>query len=431
MKGGQVLRSRMMLSVWCVLAVCCSVGAWAQMLTGPWVEQSQQRIDEVRKTSLRVIVMGRDGKPVPGAKVHIQQTRHVFDVGFVLPQAGWPDAESDEVFWRCFNAVSIQRLTSWPALQPDRDAPLNGEQARRVGQALSVADSLDFTVRWGDLVSADPGRLPDWAVGLAGPELANAVLGYQREVLSRFGRSVDQFDAYTQTLAHDHVDRLAGLAVVRRLYESIPAAAADAVACARFDDGLTIGRVQKVQRRLTTMREAFIPVGLVAIDQRFSGPLERPALERTIGRIDQFNRPVVISGLEVGGDSPVSAAINLEMVLRTLMERPNLQGIWFTGLTAEELSEPGAALLDDDGQPTAAGLMVDSLFHGLWWTDLDTQTDELGNVRVRAFPGAFHLSATLHDGTVLRTEIWLVKSDDPRVVLLEPVKQAGKVGGQD
>jgi hypothetical protein len=87
-----------------------------------------------------------------------------------------------------------------------------------------------------------------------------------------------------------------------------------------------------------------------------------------------------------------------------------------------------SALLDDDGLPTPSGRLVNSLFHDLWRTSVETMADELGNVRVRAFPGDYNIVATLADGTVIKSVMRLEKSQDPRVVLLEPLHAGVKLG---
>lgn len=412
----------------------CHAPVRAQMLAGPWIGESEKRIDTVRKTNLRVIVMDATGRPAPGADVRIEQISSSLHVGVVLPASGWPEAAeaigTDAEFWRCINAVSLERMTGWPGMQPAIGSSLNYDAAELIDQTLDEAEARGVYVRWGSLVSADAGRVPPWVASLSGQALADAVAGYSDLVWDRYGGRIGQYDTYTETLEHSFIESRAGVAVIRRLYESLPAASEGALAGARFDDGLTIGRAQKMQRQLRAMHEAFIPVGIVAIDQRFGGTVERPSLERMMTRIDQIRGPVVISGLSVGGDSELNAAINLETVLRTIMERDNIRGIWFTDVTADdETIDQTSILLDGEGQPTPSGRLVDSLFHSLWRTNVEAKTDELGNVRVRAFPGTYSVAATLADGTVLKTAILLEKSDDPRVVLLEPLRVGAVISG--
>jgi len=147
-----------------------------------------------------------------------------------------------------------------------------------------------------------------------------------------------------------------------------------------------------------------------------------------LSRVDLIDGPVVISGLSVGGDSQINAAMNLEIVLRTMMERKSIRGIWFTDLTDQQAYDRTSHLLDDQGRPTPSGKIIDHLFYTLWRTDIQAKTDELGNVRVRAFPGRYHISSTLADGSVLKSSVLLEKSEETRVILLEPIRPGPALG---
>ncbi len=427
-------RSGIRLFIWGVLLLGYCAPASAQMLAGPWLVESEMKIDAARKTDLRVIVLDESGRPARGVKVRIEQTRSAFHVGLVLEESGWPKqglgAGTHTEFWRCFNAVSLEEMTGWPSLQTGEGAGLDPVGVTRIENVLNEAVPRGMFVRWGPMVSADAGRLPGWVGELSGQALVDAVAGYGDLVWQRFGGRIDHYDVYTQTLDHGFVGARTGAAVIRRLYERVPVQSPDAQACARFDDVLALGRFQKMQRRLTAMSEAFIPVQTVAINQSFGGTLERRSLVRTLSKIDQLKGPVVIGGLAVGGDSELNAAINLEMVLRTLMEHPNVEGVWFASLTPGLAVEPSSALLDEMGLPTPSGKLIDSLFYGLWRIDIDTQTDELGNVRARVFPGAYRVTTKLPDGVEIVTEVWVEKSNDPRVVLLEPMRPGVLIGAQ-
>lgn len=415
-------------TVACLALLAGVVSASAQMLAGAWVDQSQKRIDETRRTELRVIVMDATGRAVPGAAVVIDQTRSDFPVGVVLPESGLPEFDPGGEFWRAINAVSLERMTAWPKLQPESGGPLDDDAVWRIEQVLNEAEARGLVVRWGPLVSADAGRVPGWAAKLDGRELADAVKAYTDLICKRFGRRIHQFDVYTQTLDHSFIESRAGVAVIRDLYESLPAASPGAVVCARFDDALRTGRINKMLRQLTAMHEAFIPVPFVALDHRFGDTLERQALVRLFSRIDPIDQPVILSGLTVGGDSRLNAAINLETVLRTVMEKPKVQGVWFAGLTPDNAIELNSELIDEQGILTSSALLIDSLYHDLWRTHIETKTDELGNVRARAFPGTYRVTVTLSDGSELAATFRLKKTDAPRVVLLEPLRSGAALG---
>ena len=392
--------------------------ASAQLLAGPWLIESEKKIDELRKTDLRVIVLDAQGKPAGGVEAHIEQLTGSFQLGVVLPAEGMPDADWNAPLWRCFNAVSLERMTDWAELEPTRDGGLLPWRAELIEETIKKAKARGMTVRWGPLISADVGRIPPWAAELSGEQLAQAVMGFRDKVVQRFGGRVDQFDVYTQTIGHRFLEERVGRALVRKLYEGLRTTGASAGV--RFHDALTVERAQLMQRKLTELREAFVPVDIVAIDQRFAGTLERGPVERTIKRLDSVRQPVIVSSLTVGADSILSASINMDLVLRTLVEQPKLGGIWFAGLTEGELIEPHAALIDEQGELTASGQLVDSLFHGLMRSDIKQATDELGNVRCRVFPGAYRITATLKDGERIEMSVRIDQSIEPRFVLLEP-----------
>ncbi|MCE0498316.1 MAG: endo-1,4-beta-xylanase, partial [Methylacidiphilales bacterium] len=50
----------------------------------PWRKAAQERIDQLRKANLTVIVQDKNGKPVPAAEVHIQMQRHAYGFGTFL-----------------------------------------------------------------------------------------------------------------------------------------------------------------------------------------------------------------------------------------------------------------------------------------------------------------------------------------------------------
>ena len=134
---------------WVRMACClglllgCGGPVLAQLLAGPWLVVSEKKIDAARKTDLRVIVLDAAGHPVSGASVRIEQTRRAFHVGLVLPETGWPEqglgAGTHTEFWRCFNAISLERLTDWPGLQPDPGSELDPGRLSLIEKVLDKA----------------------------------------------------------------------------------------------------------------------------------------------------------------------------------------------------------------------------------------------------------------------------------------------------
>ena len=410
---------------WAVVGALC----WrceAQVLSGQWVDQTQQRITKVRQTEVRVIVQGHDGHNAAGVTVTIQQQRHAFCLGFTVGEQGLDTFDPTRRVHRCFNGLALDRLSAWNRLQPQA-AQRDLETLR---STVIAAQDLQMTIRWGGVISADLGRLPNWVSELRGQALSSVLGAHAHSVLKAYGHSVQQFDLYTHSLDHDLVERYLGEPMLRRLFEQAHADVPDAAICVRFEDCLTGRRLHQMIGRVTEMRQAFIPVDMVAVEHRTSNMQLHSPLSRALEWMGKLpgKMGVVIVGLDVGGASAMAAATNLETLLRTLFANPNVRSIWLAGLHEGELVEPNAALIDARGEPTATGRTLDGLFHSVWWTDFSGPTDELGNVVTPVFFGAHRVEATLKNGTSIHTTVWVEPSSEQRVILLEP-PPGGVTGG--
>ncbi|MEM6750943.1 MAG: hypothetical protein AAF612_10775, partial [Planctomycetota bacterium] len=101
------------------LALWCGVSVQAQLLSGAWVDQADAKAREARTSPLRLIVLDIEGKPSEGARVRLTQLDHDFQIGApASPEALASIAGGSPVYGQ-FNAVSLERRTAWPVLQPE------------------------------------------------------------------------------------------------------------------------------------------------------------------------------------------------------------------------------------------------------------------------------------------------------------------------
>lgn len=406
----------------CLLAImlCADARTQAQIVQGKWVDESQQRIEAMRKTELRVIVLTAQGKPAAGAQVRVQQLRHDFPLGFTLNEPAWPNGyDADAPVWRCFNAVSLDPLTGWPTTNP---AAGQHADAQPLHALIREAHRRGMAVRWGSVISADLGRLPDWVAPLQGEPLQSALEQRIDRVLGEFGWAAQQFDLYTHMAEHRIVEDRLGAPALRKLFERAKATAPQANVGVRYRGILAGQRLPDMVQSVTALKQAFFPFDQVVLEEKITGIIVQAPLARALDWISDQQLDVVIAGLEVGGGSPAAAAVNFEIVLRTLFAEPAIKGIWVGSQHPDRVSVPNAALLNPASQPTAVGEVLDRLFHQQWWTDLTVEADEIGNARTRVFTGVHRIKAVLDDGSVLETTVYLPRQPGEHIVLLQPGK---------
>lgn len=402
--------------------VLLAAPAPAQNLRGEWVDQADRAIDQLRKVDLKIIVMDESGKPVPGAVVRVVQRQHAFAFGVELDRRDFAEGSPlpaqtwrDLPVWRGFSAVSLDQAGGWTQVQP----AAGQWDFSVIDRMISWAEAGGLQVRWGSLTSADVGRMPPWAALLPASALRDAVDAHVRQVVARYGRRVEQFDVHTEcTRRQDLVQRL-GPAIERRLYELVQAGG-EAQTAARFEDALLGEPTQRMIRRITAMREQFIPVQVMAAEARLTGTMVQAPLARSLEWMSAMQMPIVVVNLQLQAGSEATAALNLETALRTLFAHPRVQGVWFAPITAAHTGDATSALIDEHGRPTDAGKTFDKLVHGLWRTEQSAPADEMGSATLRVFAGRYELSTTLSD-VQARTEVYLAPGEPLRLVALQPL----------
>jgi len=414
-----------------LLMLSCHV-AQAQVLSAPWVEDTQKEIEQLRMTPVRIVVMDRDGKPVARAKVRVRMVRHQFPFGLALDPLAFDEDDEERArmavnrrqppdltqpLWRAISAVTLERATAWAATEPERGEFDFALPARM----LHWAREHGLGVRWGPIVGDDKRSMPVWTWDLDPGAWGRAAETYSREMLNRFGGKVTQIDTPGGAPEVDLLTEMRGLAWRRRWHERMIVAEPAAMFSLRFEDAMVGPGFQAASQRVWQMREAFVPVDAVALGGKFTGVVVRPRMVRRMERLRALKRPIVITDAAVQGASEAAAAQNMETVLRSLFAEPTIEGIFFAGPMRDPASPDVAALLDVRGQPTKVGELIDRLIWDTWRTDTTVTTDELGNVRLDVYAGTYEISAEMTDGTTAQTDVYLPRSNTERLVALQPL----------
>lgn len=404
------------LSLLAILCLGFANHSEAQILQGQWVDQSQTAIEQHRKTDVTVIVLDQQDRAVQGATVRLVQQRHDFVLGLTLPTNRMPPKGCRALpVYRCFNAIAMDRYTDW-SVSIEATPTQQADRLTAWTQALAPIRK-DF----GTVISADPARNHDRLSLLTAAELRDAV--YARiDLANVFDPQADRFDLYSDALKQDMVERKLGHGMLPRMFDRADAQRPEASFGVRVSNAISLRLGRDFVGKMQAMQVRQVALDHITIEQQFAEPVQPNAMRRMLDEyIGPMNVPVTIAGLEVGGPTPVAAAIKLETLIRLMFAQPKIDGLYFAGLVEgeEELLENHAALIDPNGQPTAAGEVLDSLFTQLWHSDTTDVSDERGNVASRVFTGWYKVVATLPDGTEIVSEAYVPKADRAKRIILQ------------
>lgn len=417
-----------MKSLFLLLSIFVCVGpAAGQVLQGQWVDEAEASIEKHRKTDLRLIVLDAQGNPASGVEVHLKQVGHDFRIGCIFDDRVVMGMDLGDPVMRVFNTLSMRPLTRWDILEP---APDDVRDLDRLDTALAAVSTAGRTILWGPLVSADPGRNPDWLARQSGADVVRSVTEHAGVVMTVFGKRIEGCDVYADALDHDLLEKVAGgsPAAIRELYQHVQFLAPNVRMGLRFRDGLSPGRDGELVQRVLDLDRQVVPFDTVTVEQRFDRTVQPRNLKRALERLATIGKPVTLAELEVAGATPVAAAINLETVLRLAFAESGIEGIMMKSVRPQQGLAKNAELLDANGDPTASGKLVQNLFGKLWLTDTTKTTDDLGNVYTRVFAGRYHLTVVMpgEGGPDARprrvtTKVHIPKADREQVVVLQPL----------
>ncbi|MEM9295070.1 MAG: endo-1,4-beta-xylanase, partial [Planctomycetota bacterium] len=324
-----------------------------------------------------------------------------------------------------FNAVSLERRTAWPVLQPEAGVAMD---ALAIDRLIEASLAVVRHVRFGAVVSADTAELPGWVVEAPPGDFAQMVEAHARALAAAWGGKTVGLDVYADALTHQAVEDRIGVAGVRRLFQAAGFAQPEARLNLRLDDGLTVGRITAVARRVDALTGRLVPIGGLTLTQRVDGVLQQEGVRRSLERAAALGLPVTIAELEVSGASPIAAAVNLETLLRHAFATPGIEGVYFRGVEAGELVSARAALVDGGGEATPAGKVLEGLFGAVWRSRVEARADEVGNVRARVFAGRYLAEVQLPDGTACTARFHVPLSRETVAVVVQPMRHQAEAG---
>lgn len=393
------------------------------MVMGPWVERSERDIRAHRQREVRIIVLDARGRVVEGAEVLVEQLTRPFLLGVRI------DAEDAtqqaEALGRArraglpIHAVIGEAATAPPDAPDAPDAPTTPIEPNTPDASNAKSEGPPLTRLAGPLVSSDLARWPDAWARLDGAALRDRLL----ERIDRGTAGADRVTPLGDLLRSNHaVEERLGEGFARLAMQRIGSRFARVKRGVFVADALLGSKQDEMIRRVISLREAFVPFEFVAVSHRDATPLPPLRMAGELRRLRMLDRPIVVMDLQTGGENAIEAAEHTEALLRLLYAMPEVEGVFFPGLSPDAFAEPHASLLDDDGELTSVGRVVARLFGETWRSSHTLQTDAAGNAYARLFHGTHRLTATLPSGERFESEVRITAGAGNRIVVLQALK---------
>lgn len=372
----------------------------------PWRAAAQERIEKHRKGDLMITVRDKQGKPVRGAEVHVEQLNHAFWFGTaVQAQAVIRPEENAEYLQKItqnFNSVVLENNLKWPALAGDWGSGFSLETG---AGALDWARGRGLRTRGHVLVWPSFRNLPKSLGALRHDKvkLKQTVEAHVREVATHFAGRVEHWDVVNEPYDnHDLMDILGDDVMVDWFRI---AREADPKAKLFLNDygilsggGGDSGHRQHFEKTIRFLVEKGAPLDGIGMQGHFGTALTAPEdLLEILERYAVFKKPILVTEYDITAEDPELAADYTRDFFTLLFSHPTVEGIFMWGFYDGKHWKRAGTLYDTMWKLKLSGKAYQDLVLGKWLTRGTAKTDEQGRMWVRGFLGDY--SVKLSAGT--------------------------------
>lgn len=400
-----------------------------QSADAPWREEARKRIEAHRMADLRVIVTDREGNPLPGATVAVEQLRHAYPFGTagvaarMVDADRWfdpeqhPDTEAVRRQWfednpryreallENFNTVVYENDLKWPQWSGDVGAGIR-DQRWTMDSLEWLRDNRVYakghTMVWGSWRFT-----PGWLRELEeSPDtVQDAVLAHIRDIGGATKDYVRWWDVVNEPMSHRNVIELLGMDRVadwfKEAREVMPGVR---LVINEFD---IVGNGGSPRRR-----EGFVafcqdlidrgaPIDVIGFQGHFwSDRLTAPEdVWAIIDKVhDELRLPVMISEFDMNLPNDALQAAYTADFLKAWFAHPATEAFikWGFWGGAHWMGDSGAMIRRDwTEKPNFAAYR--NLVFGEWWTEETLDTDDSGEAALRAFRGRHKVTVSFKD----------------------------------
>ncbi len=430
----------------CTPIACClfaiialQSAAFAEPSDQELIDGADTRIEQHRKADVVITVLDAAGRPLPGAKVELRQTRHAFLFGCnVFEWSPANDKVTDspycQEFKELFNFATLPFY--WWAYEPVQGKP-NYNQSRLISQwcAQNGITTKGHPLAWNFF---DPPWAPDDPM-----ELKRLQMTRIDDCVSRFKGRIDCWDVVNEATHFERewiikqAPKMSGLwqkagrmEFTRECF--VHARKANPKATLLINDYRTDPPYEKVIEQLVDKagKPMYDVIGIQ--NHMFDGAWPNGKIWDVCQRFSRFGVPLhftemtIFSGRKPEGSAwnaawpttPQGEAEQARDVVRfytMLFSHPAVEAIiwWnFRDLDSECWTSSGLCRRDMTSKP--AHVELAKLVKSKWWTTAKLVTDKDGTAATRGFLGDYEVTVTANGSKPLSKRVVITKGDKNR-----------------
>ncbi len=383
-------------------------------LNAPWRAEANTRIAQLRQGDLKVNVVDRNGLPINGATVYVQQLNHAYKFGSAVTAALLTGTSADAEIYRSrvsshFTTTVFENDLKWTLWECTTCPNFKKENTRTAIQWL-----LDrgISARGHNLIWPSWKYMPSNAPSLSATALQNSITARFNDVLNDAGvkGKLYQWDVVNETYTnYDVQGRIAGVPNVApsngvlgnqemvRWFQL--ARQLDPTAKLFMNDydilaagGANVNQQNYYYAVIRWLLDNGAPVDGAGMQGHFAGPTPIDRMQEIITRFSELRVPLAITEYDFNSTDEELQADFTRDFLTLIFSSPNFNDFLMWGFWERAHWLPAGAMYRADWSSKPNALVWNDLWFREWWTNESGNSDSSGTYRTRGFKGDYNVT---------------------------------------
>jgi len=366
-----------------------------------WLEQSNQRIDSIRKGNFSVKILDFDSNPVSDT-IEIRLKKHEFPFGTTVPIPG----VHNNYPWAIGTATKYFNDGTFAQFKWHYMEPVQGEYHYNDADTVyKWAETVGWNVRAHTLIWGGPNtwQMPPWTLAdtLQPGDLYDACENRIRRDVARYKGIIKEYDVINEPVHETWLALRVGDSVNWNAFKWAKQEDPDAMLYINEFNVLVWGTLGEYVAEIQRMLDHGAPIDGIGVQGHLEEQVNWEQVKERLDSLAWFGLPVKITEFDLKVDQnslseEVQATEYAEMY-RVAFSHPVVAGITLWDFSDIWAYNAGAGIISENNMPKIAADSLYHLIHEEWTTDIKDKTDSEGILPFKGFYGDYEVIVTIGD----------------------------------
>lgn len=358
-----------------------------------WRADADERIERLRKRTVRVNVIDAQGTPQTDVLVNVEQERHRFGFGSAIRDEILSNVPYRQFFLENFEWAVPENELKWKFNEPSQGSVSYAE----ADAMLLFCRNNRIPVRGHNIFWATVPGNASWLLGLPTPFFQLATEQRINDVVTRYKGELAHWDVNNEML-HGSVftDRLGG-GIRTWMFQEARALDSGAKLFVNDYDVIAGDDTDEYIEQIGQLLISGAPIDGIGVQGHFIDQLDPYILRSKLDMLLRPGLPIWVTEFDINEPNDSRRAEMLERFYRTAFSHVGVEGIVMWGFWEGAHWRPNAAIVDLNWNVNEAGQRYLSLMNE-WTTQAASRTNASGWMAFRGFLGTYTVTLTAPGG---------------------------------